>query len=65
MSGCDVIEKWFLIKFPFAREFGRLWVFAAGQLHGDFKAVGVDVVEVLHSAWNIIPFCTISYSIWK
>ena len=40
-------------------------MFTTTELQCYFKTVGMNVVEVLHSAWNIIPFCTISNSIWK
>lgn len=36
------------VVFPLLLKLGGRWVFAAGQLQGDLKAVGPHVVVVLH-----------------
>lgn len=45
-----VFNQRLLVLAPFGRKFTLRRVFAARQLQGDLKAVGEDVVEVLHAS---------------
>jgi len=65
MSGGDIVEDRPSVVLPIGWQFGSLWIFTARHFHGDFKAVGVDVVEVLHSTYEIIPIGAISDSIFE
>ena len=51
----DVFDETLPVAFPLLLEFPDLGMFAAGQLHSDFEAVGENVVEVLHATLHDVP----------
>lgn len=43
-------QKGLPVEIPFLTQLRSIRVFAAAQLHGDFQAVSIQVVVVLHSS---------------
>lgn len=65
MSRFHVLHHGLPVHLPLPGQGAGLGVLAATQFHGDFKAVGVDVVKVLHSTGNIVPSSSIGDALRK
>ena len=48
-------EEGLPVELPLPGKLRPLGELAAAELHGDLEAVGVEVVEVLHAAGDVVP----------
>lgn len=48
-------QQRFFVVIPLTRQLTGRGIFATAEFEGDFEAVGVDVVEVLHAAADFVP----------
>ena len=60
MDGLHVTQQTFLIPKPLLHQRRGWWVLATAQFKGDLEGVGMDIVEILHTPWDIVPVSSIS-----
>lgn len=65
MSRSDKVQDRFAIVFPFFGQIRSEGVLAARQFQRDFETVGVDVVEILHSTFQIVPVSAVGDAVLK